>query len=711
MIIRVGGGSSGLKKYLETGQKVGRELHRDQLDQRIPLFGDLNAFELITSMQGGDAQKYGHITLSFDENHISDELLQTAFDKFRNHALAAYSEEERDGVLMYAEAHRPRTLSYTNSQNNEEVQRFVHIHIGIGKKNLETGRYCDPLGYLGDDSDNQKYLDAFQESFNLEFGLSSPKDNPRIEPETAIDIYARYTGEKPDALGSFVARKSDFEINLQKQIIDRNITNWADFGKLLGEYGIASKMKEGKFGECWKIQLPGETKAMRLKSVFFQKQFIERPTAEKVSIVMDKAKVAYIEKMQPRKEPKYIAGILDEWKNVKSKEIRYKSSLNNKAYKESSAEQRIEIIKQIESKNHGIKSPTAVKSRKITTPRNRVPGMPVRDLDGIQSRAKMLLQRDGGLDVRAGESAKSASFELRQAARRNRIIQPSSVLAQIQHGQRERYEQAADKEKYAEIRQNLDCVQLLKSLSHTNKINPDLYDVIFAQDGSPRIKCGSRALTPSDFLTKELGLIWKDAAQILRKTYEQQIERITPPPVVTQSPAAQQQPAPVLAPLAQQQPLQPVVTKPPAHPVAQPLRRKPYESKPAPAPQAQHLTLQQRAEQYEAQKREAKAAKEAQQPAPVLASLPQEAQTPPLDIARSPKTLDVVVVSQGSFSGKILSVADGLATQRINRQGDTVQHDVSRLSAAVVAGDVVDVQYRDGVGVVGGLSRGAGVGR
>ncbi len=321
-------------------------------------------------------------------------------------------------------------------------------------------------------------------------------------------------------------------------------------------------MKEGKFGECWKIQLPGETKSMRLKGVFFQQQFIERPTAEKVSIIMDKARVAYLEKMQPRKEPEYIAGVLNEWRNVKSKEIKYKSSLNNKAYKEASAEQRIEIIKQIESKNHGIKSPAAVKSRKTAPARNRVPGMPVLNLDGISKRAKMLLSSDSGVDVRAGASAESISPELRQAARGNRgreaeqaaetetraadtsrvkasaggivvsrgIIQPSSVLAQIQHEQRERYEQAADKERYAEIRQNLDCTQLLNALSHSNGINTEIYKIIKSQDGSPRIQCGTRALTPNDFLTKELGLAWKDAAQILRKTYEQQIGKQTTKP-------------------------------------------------------------------------------------------------------------------------------------------------------------------------------------
>lgn len=174
-----------------------------------------------------------------------------------------------------------------------------------------------------------------------------------------------------------------------------------------------------------------------------------------------------------------------------------------------------------------------------------------------------------------------------------------------------------------------------------------------------------------------------------------------------------QQPAPTFAPLAHPVAQQTVVTQSPA----QPVRRKPYESKPAPAPLAPHLTLQQRAEQYEALQREAKEAREAQQqPAPVLAPPVVTHQPPPaqqpVQITEHPKTLDVDVVSQGSFSGKILSVADGVATQRINRAGDTVQHDVSRLSAPVAVGDVVDVQYRDGgVGVVGGLERGAGVGR
>ena len=60
------------------------------------------------------------------------------------------------------------------------------------------------------------------------------------------------------------------------------------------------------------------------------------------------------------------------------------------------------------------------------------------------------------------------------------------------------------------------------------------------------------------------------------------------------------------------------------------------------------------------------------------------------------------VVSHGNFSGRILDVAGGVVVQRINRV-DTVKHDVSKLSVAVKTGDVVDIGYQGGVGVVGGL--------
>lgn len=58
------------------------------------------------------------------------------------------------------------------------------------------------------------------------------------------------------------------------------------------------------------------------------------------------------------------------------------------------------------------------------------------------------------------------------------------------------------------------------------------------------------------------------------------------------------------------------------------------------------------------------------------------------------------VVSTGAFSGKILNIVDGVASQKINRSGLTVLHLLSSLSKPVCIGDVVDIRYVRGLGIV-----------
>ena len=582
MIVAIGGGIGGFKNYLETGQKKGRDLHRDALDQRIALFGDLNVFELATSSQVGEGQKYDHITLAFSENHVPDEMLEIAVKEFRDHALAAWPESERHRIAFYAEAHRPKILSYTNNLTGETIQRLVHIHVGMGKHDLLTGQVIKPLGFLGL-SDNLKFIDAFQESFNAKHGFSSPKDNPKITPENAIDTLARYTGAAPNELGTFNQQKTNLENVLQKHIIEKNITTWSGFEQLLKTHGQVSKMREGKLDEVFRVLPDGADRAMRLKGVFFQRQFIERPTAEKLAIIQDKAKIAYLEQMQPRKEPAYVASVLKEWHTTKARENRFLHT-GSKFYKEqylpADAKTRLQLLNEIERKHHGITSIISNNNRnKITSPRGRVPGLPTRDLDGIQKRSEMLLRSNNGLHVQLGDETRPDRLGVRQTddargtngssdstakssasspnrgdsagsgdhnfsqldgrlgglttqgrKQREPIFQPSSVIDRFVAEQRDRYELAADKERYAEIRKHIDCTQLLNLLSHSHGLNPSLYEVVRAKDGTPRIKAGSRHLTPSDFLSKELGMSWKGAAPILRKSYELQIgSKITNP--------------------------------------------------------------------------------------------------------------------------------------------------------------------------------------
>lgn len=549
MIVEISSGKGGFKLYLEHGQKKGRDLHRDQLDQRIALAGDLAVFEMATAVQG-DGYKYDHITLSFAEDHVSDEVLQLAVTEFQEHTLAAWPHEDRHRVAFYAEAHRPRIGSYTNSETGESVARLTHIHIGLGKHDLLTGQAIAPLGFLGHPSDNLKYIDAWQESFNARHGLSSPKDNPKIAPEDAVDILARYTGHRPDAQGNFSQQKSAFELTLQKEVIAQNVITWEGLGKLLSAHGTVSKMRTDRFNECYRIKLSGAHRAMRLQGVFFQRQFVELPTVEKIEILVRKAKAAYMEQMQPRKAPENLAKTLMHWHSTKARELRYLhtgSAFFKDVYLSADTPTRIEILNMFERQAHDIPRSKHRSSRAITPTRNRVPGMPICDMDAIQGRSEMLLRDDTSVDVRASAGGESVGHGLRSADggrggsittnrdggnftdQKDGLTQPSSVLARLQVDLRERYAQTADKEKYAEIRKNIDCTQLLNRLSHSHGINTVRYQVATAKDGTPRIQCGSRTLSPNDFLLKELGLPWREAAPILRTTYEHQIGKLVTP--------------------------------------------------------------------------------------------------------------------------------------------------------------------------------------
>ncbi len=538
MIIEVGGGTGGLKAYLEDGRKKGREFHRDELDQRIPLAGDLDAFELACNAFASDGVRYDHFTLSFSEDHVPDQMLHRAVEEFREHLFAAWPEPQRSRVAFYAEAHRPKLKSYVHAETGELVERKTHIHVAIGRRDLLTGKHVELAGYLGPGSGNLKYLDAWQESFNARHGFASPKTSPRVSPETAIDMLARYTGQRPDELGTFGQRKAALEVQIQKAIVDQGVTSWAGLGRLLAQFGAVSKVRAGQFNEAFALTPPGASRRVRLQGVFFQREFIERPTAEKLRILMDRARRAYIEQQAPLMDPTHLQSTLTEWRAVKAPEIRFMhtgSRFYKDVYLAADPAGRAQILNDLqresERNQNGIPSPADDRQRQAATSRDRMPKLPVRHMDGIQARSKMLLRRDDGLDVRAGSAGAPTGHRLRQAdgsrAERGRargpLKQPSRVVTQLREELLERYEAARADRKHVEIRQNLDCEQLLARLSHSHGLEASLYAIERAADGSARIRCGSRLLTPNDFLKQEMGLQWREAAPILREVYEQQI--------------------------------------------------------------------------------------------------------------------------------------------------------------------------------------------
>lgn len=58
------------------------------------------------------------------------------------------------------------------------------------------------------------------------------------------------------------------------------------------------------------------------------------------------------------------------------------------------------------------------------------------------------------------------------------------------------------------------------------------------------------------------------------------------------------------------------------------------------------------------------------------------------------------MVNSGIHSGQILSIENGIVTQKVNREGGTKLHDLRALSMPVEVGQVVDIKYAGGVGQV-----------
>lgn len=75
---------------------------------------------------------------------------------------------------------------------------------------------------------------------------------------------------------------------------------------------------------------------------------------------------------------------------------------------------------------------------------------------------------------------------------------------------------------FIEIKAKLDARRLLAELSQSHGVLIDKFEVSKGKDGSDRIKCGTRNLNVSDFLTKEMKFGWAEASTIMRESYARQ---------------------------------------------------------------------------------------------------------------------------------------------------------------------------------------------
>ncbi len=180
-IIRITEGSTGLAQYLRDGRKAGRAVGRDVLDQRVPLYGDLAAFD--DAVRHSRRHKrwkrhYWHLTIGFAprDRLVPDATRRAVVRDVLSYYFGLYT--AAIGLAAYAEAHDPRLQRIIPPQSDEPVDRLPHIHLAVAKLDTLTGRQIRCVPYL------HRADRAFQAWLAAKHGLADPADHRRM-PSTA----------------------------------------------------------------------------------------------------------------------------------------------------------------------------------------------------------------------------------------------------------------------------------------------------------------------------------------------------------------------------------------------------------------------------------------------------------------------------------------------------------------------------------------------
>ena len=502
MLIRVSGASSGIAEYLVNGQKQGREMPRDALDERVILDGDLELTDAIIQGMGKEGERYLHITISFKEDSIDPDVLRNIASDFKQFAMVAY---EADEYNFYAEAHLPKIKSYGDKRTGVSIERKPHVHIVIPQQNLLSQQNLNPFGKV----DQQvKFLEAFQEHANAKYGLASPKENRRLEFASQGDIISRYKGDLFE--GSAKALKGQ----ILADVLDRKIGDYDDFKALLSEHGLIRTRNAGAENEYQNVKPVGQAKGINLKDYVFSREFIAKSEVEKQQFLLEQGSRKYDDPQVSRDSGPEMAARLREWNEIRAKELKYINSGNRKLYDVYRKSDRVEKLAILAERaqqfyaKYQVNREFGSKSSQSLEEERSVPELlPSKEVQRV--RELTVDKSTSGLDV-AIESGQRRDSD--------------SVLGQlaVDHKERITGAKAAQLAEFAHIKRELDGRLLLAHLSRTHGVIPDKYEVTQGKDGGDRIRAGARHLNVSDFLTQEMRLSFAEAAPIMREVFAAQ---------------------------------------------------------------------------------------------------------------------------------------------------------------------------------------------
>jgi hypothetical protein len=368
MIIRYGGGNSGIKEYLEEGRKVDRHFTRDELDHRYTLDGNLALTQhVIDSIADHGQERYLHISLSFNEPDVDIEKMSEVYEDYKSKLMTAFKDDEFN---IYSEIHWPKIKEVYNHRKEMMEPRFPHIHVVIPKRNVLADRHLDPVGLH---EKAEKYLDAIQEKLNREHGLSSPRNSPRIGTDHYIQALDRYKEKE------FKSKNGELKQTIHSRLVSENIRNFSDFKSLVEEYGHVVTRNAGTDKEYLAVKPIGDTKFTNLKGSIFDKAYITQR-----ALIIEPLTDAQVDKR------------LESWAQYRSREIRYIDPASEKVrntYRAYSLPEKRNYLDQLEA-YHAERY-----SRKINVNSSKLPSAPARDYEHGYSKFTTGGQAEGARDL------------------------------------------------------------------------------------------------------------------------------------------------------------------------------------------------------------------------------------------------------------------------------------------------------------------------
>jgi hypothetical protein len=518
MLIRISGGEGGIREYLETGRKDGRDHNRAELDERVVLAGSLDLVDQVLGVMHKRGEQYLHITLSFREDHIPRETLADIAEEFRQFAFSAYRDDE---YTYYAEAHLPRIKGYIDQRTGESVERKPHIHVVIPEWNLLASKGMQPFAVV---DFQRNYIDAFQEHINAKYGLASPKEHRRVRFTDESHVIARYKGDL------FKGSGHELKERLLGVVLDQDIRDRDTLRGVLEKFGEVRERNAGRPDAYFNVKPSGAPRGTNLKDFVFTSEFLALDGAGKRERLGADIEQRYDEVGTPKKTTEQRAERLADWHARRAAELKYLNSGHRsyKEYRNAAPDEQARTLSRLKEKfyeryDRGIEDRRsdlehAQGNLRAATRHLRAVKRDPRSLD--QAERFQADRRTRGLVKAAlarlgGDQAETAADRSAVAETDSREGRPQdSEIGQLIADSRRKTRTERDID---QIKKTLDANHLLTCVARSHGVSIAKYGVVKADDGSDRIVCGRRRLNVSDFLTQEMHLPWNHAAVLLRQ--------------------------------------------------------------------------------------------------------------------------------------------------------------------------------------------------